>query len=428
MSEQFVVFWFRRDLRLNDNTGLYHALNSGFKVILLYIFDNYFLSKYAKNNQKFEFIKLYLNNINKELRKYNTEILIKEGKPLDIFDFLKEKYRIKSIYANHDYEPYSIKTDNEIKDFLNKSGIDFITFKDQVIFEKNEIIKSDGKPYTIFTPYKNNWIKKLNNDSIMQKQSEKFLHNLYNLKEEKNKFLITEKSNFNFPEKKISIEIVKNYHKTRDCPSLPTSRIGVHLRYGTISIREAIKIALSNNNEWLNELIWREFFMQIIYHFPFTSNISFKKKYDNIEWRNNEIEFEKWCNGETGYSIIDAGIRELNETGFMHNRVRMITASFLCKHLLIDWRWGEAYFSEKLLDYELSANVGNWQWSAGSGCDAAPYFRIFNPFIQISKFDPNYEYIKKWVPDYNSKNYNPIVDHTFARERCLITYKKALSY
>jgi deoxyribodipyrimidine photo-lyase len=426
MEEKYVIFWFRRDLRLNDNKGLYHALNSGFKVIPLYIFDDLYFSKFSISNLKVDFINHYLSEINKSLKIYNTELIIKKGNIIDVFDQLFQQYRINAIYANHDYEPYSIKTDSEISKYFINKGVEYNTYKDHVIFEKNEITKADGKPYSVFTPYKNNWLKSFKKEFLFKYDSENFLHNFLTIKANQND-LIIENSKNNFPDKSISIELIKNYHKTRDYPAIPTSLIGVHLRYGTVSIRDMVEIALKYNETLLNELIWREFFMQILFHYPFVENRSFKKNYDNIKWRNNEKEFELWCKGETGYSIVDAGMRELNETGFMHNRVRMITASFLCKHLLIDWRWGEAYFAEKLLDYELSANNGNWQWSSGSGCDSVPYFRIFNPYNQILKFDPNYEYIKKWVPEYNSINYKPIVEHNFARERCLKAYKEILN-
>ncbi len=419
MDEQYVVFWFKRDLRINDNTGLYHALNSGYKVIPLFIFDDYSMTKYQNTYFKYEFINYQLLKLSKELKKFDKEIFIRKGKIEEVFKKLLQQYNIKSIYSNHTYEPDLLKLDKEIGFFFNKKGVDYFTFKDSVIFEKNEIIKSDGKPYSVFTPYKNSWLKSFKKEYLSRKLSEKLLDNLLTIKDNQDYISIIGHTYNNFPENQISIEIIKNYHKTRDYPFIPTSRIGAHLSCGTISIREAIEIAFEHNEVWLNELIWREFFKQILYHYPHTVNTSFKRNYDNIEWRNNEEEFKKWCHGETGYSIVDAGMRELNETGFMHNRVRMITASFLCKHLLIDWRWGETYFSEKLLDFELSANVGNWQWSAGSGCDAAPYFRIFNPYSQISKFDPNFEYIKKWVQEYNSKNYKPIIEHSLARERCL---------
>jgi deoxyribodipyrimidine photo-lyase len=235
-----------------------------------------------------------------------------------------------------------------------------------------------------------------------------------------------EQSLIEVPQTDFSLGMIRDYEQIRNFPELKTSHLGPHLRFGSISIRTAIAMAQSNQT-FLNELIWREFFMQILWHFPQTIYKSFKPKYDNIQWRNNEAEFEKWCTGKTGYPFVDAGMRELNATGFMHNRVRMITASFLCKHLLIDWRWGETYFAQKLLDYEQSSNVGNWQWAAGSGVDVAPYFRIFNPSEQIKKFDKDLKYIRKWIPELQDGTYlKPIVDHKFARERCLEVYKKAL--
>jgi deoxyribodipyrimidine photo-lyase len=233
------------------------------------------------------------------------------------------------------------------------------------------------------------------------------------------------------PSPMVEIEpgLIKDYHSTRDFPGIAgTSRLGIHLRFGTISIREIVQIAAENNQIYLNELIWREFYQQILWHFPHIGNgHSFKQVYDKITWRNNESEFTAWCEGRTGYPLVDAGMRELNETGFMHNRVRMVVASFLCKHLLIDWRWGEAYFATKLLDYELASNNGGWQWASGSGCDAAPYFRIFNPALQAKKFDPQMQYIMRWVPEINLNTYPlPIVDHSFARQRSLSAYSKAV--
>ena len=236
-------------------------------------------------------------------------------------------------------------------------------------------------------------------------------------------------SSIEIPSARFPSEIIKNYHNTRNLPAENgISRLGVHLRFGTISIRRLAEQALALNKTYLNELVWREFFMMILWHFPKVVDYSFKPAYDFIEWRNDEKEFEAWCNGKTGYPMVDAGMRELNQTGYMHNRVRMITASFLTKHLLVDWRWGERYFAEKLLDYELSSNNGGWQWAAGSGCDAAPYFRVFNPELQTKKFDPELKYIRKWVPEFEGFNYpEPIVEHKFARQRALDTYKQGLN-
>jgi deoxyribodipyrimidine photo-lyase len=230
------------------------------------------------------------------------------------------------------------------------------------------------------------------------------------------------------PSRMFHPEMLANYEKLRDFPAMNgTSRLSIHLRFGTISIRQLVSQASGVSQVFLNELIWREFYMMILWHFPGVINQSFKKNYDKIEWRNNEEEFKAWCEGTTGYPIVDAGMRELNTTGYMHNRLRMITASFLTKHLLIDWRWGEAYFAKKLLDFELSSNNGGWQWAAGTGCDAAPYFRVFNPYIQAQKFDPRSEYIRKFAPEAGSSSYTrPLVDHPMARERAIRTYKRAL--
>src|SRR5690606_1162321 len=294
-----------------------------------------------------------------------------------------------------DYEPYAIERDTQIHDFLQQKNISFITFKDQVIFEKSEVMKPDGTPYTVFTPYSKKWKQKYLSNKPSFLASENYLYNF--LQNVTYPFpslsaIGFEDAGMNIPELDIGVGTIKNYNETRNIPVLGTSFVGIHLRFGTVSIRHMVELANKLNEQWLNELIWREFFMMILFHFPHVANQSFRKKYDHIQWRNNEAEFELWCKGETGYPIVDAGMRQLNETGWMHNRVRLVVASFLTKHLLIDWRWGEAYFAEKLLDYELASNNGNWQWAAGSGCDAAPYFRIFNPAEQTRKFDPELKY------------------------------------
>ena len=362
----------------------------------------------------------------------NKSISVYYGKPIDVFSDLIEKYNISKVYTNSDYTPYSIFRDKKIKELLESKNIEFKSYKDHVLFEKSEIVKNDNTPYKVYTPYSRKWILKMSETGIEYFESEKYLENFW--QGEKNDISIEEigfkKSNLKPLDLNFSNKVVNDYEKTRNFPSINgTSKIGLHLRFGTISTREMItKANLSQNNTFLKELIWREFFQQILYHFPNTVTKSFKPKYDRIEWINNEEQFKKWCKGETGYPLVDAGMRELNQTGFMHNRVRMLVGSFLCKHLLIDWRWGEAYFAEKLYDYETASNVGNWQWVAGCGVDASPYFRIFNPHEQIKKFDNELNYTKKWVPEFDSKRYiEPIVDHKEARERCLKTYKKALN-
>lgn len=424
------IFWFRRDLRLEDNCGLHEALQSGVKVLPVFIFDREILDQLNdKNDKRVDYIHQALTEINQELKKHETGLKTFYGKPLEIFEKLTKDFDIDTVFCNRDYEPQAIKRDQKIAEFLAKKGINFSHHKDQVIFEGNDILKSDQTPYTVFTPYSKRWKENINKINIenFKIDFENFLpvndhKNILSLKE-----IGFEKTEIEFSKPSLDSKIINSYDKNRDFPALDhTTHLGIALRFGTISVRKCVKFAQKHNEIWLSELIWREFFMQILFHFPNVVNQCFKKKYENIQWRNNEDEFKTWCEGNTGYPIVDAGMRQLNETGFMHNRVRMVVASFLTKHLLIDWRWGEAYFAEKLLDYDLSANNGNWQWAAGCGCDAAPYFRIFNPEEQTRKFDKDLKYIKKWLPQDALLN-RPIVDHKLARERALKTYKEGLA-
>ncbi len=423
MSESISIFWFRRDLRLDDNHGLFKALSGSEKVLPIFIFDTNIIDELPRDDSRISFIYAQLDSINESLRQHKSSLLCLKGNPIDVFKELITQHKIKQVFTNKDYEPYALNRDEEISALLGKNDITFNTFKDQVIFEKDDILKPDGSPYTVFTPYKKKWLNHFINPEI------------YELNERHFKALY--ECDFNFPslsdigfeqssikDEEYSINHLQNYQKQRDFPGLNgTSHLSAHLRFGTVGIRRIVT-AVKDNESFLSELIWREFFMQILYHFPKVVRQNFKSKYDSIPWRNKLEEFEKWKAGETGYPIVDAGMRELNQTGYMHNRVRMITASFLCKHLLINWQWGEAYFAEKLLDYDLALNNGNWQWAAGTGCDAAPYFRIFNPTEQTKKFDSNLEYINKWVPELNSLAYpQPIVEHKFARQRALDTYK-----
>jgi deoxyribodipyrimidine photo-lyase len=430
--EDIAIFWFRRDLRISDNIGLYHALNSGLKVLPVFIFDKGILDKLAdKQDARVSFIHNRVSLLNNELQQYHSTVLTYYNHPLETFKEIIEFYSVKEVYTNNDYEPSAIKRDNEIAGLLAEHGIAFYSYKDQVIFEKGEILKSDKEPYTIFTPYKNQWKLRLTELMVKAFPVESYRCNLY-MNDFKAPIGLEElgfiKSNSEYPAPMPDEAIIKNYEAQRNFPKLETTRIGVHLRFGTVSIRDMVRKALDLSDVWLNELIWREFFQMIIYHFPGTAQQAFKPAYDRIEWHNNEHEFECWCKGETGYPLVDAGMRELNCTGFMHNRVRMVTASFLCKNLLIDWRWGEAYFAEKLLDFDLAANVGNWQWAAGSGCDAAPYFRIFNPTLQAEKFDKNQEYIRKWVPEIGTPNYPmPMVDAKLTAKKTIVVYKNALN-
>ena len=435
MEEKVSIFWFRRDLRLDDNVGLAQALKNASHVLPIFIFDKEILLQLPKNDARVTFIHQTLTRISERLKKdFNSSLGIYHGQPLEVFESISKDFNIEAVYTNHDYEPYAIKRDKRIQEFLESKSIPFHTYKDQVIFEKEEVVKNDGDPYVVYTPYKNKWKEKFNSSALSKQiKDHKLPHNFI---ENKNLPFLTleqigfETSDIKVPDFTTSEDLIDNYEATRNFPGIDngTSRIGPHLRFGTVSIRKIVTKAIASKNEvFWNELIWREFFMQILWHFPHTINNAFKPKYDRIPWRYNEEEFEKWKHGQTGYPLVDAGMRELNATGYMHNRVRMLVASFLCKHLLIDWRWGEAYFAEKLLDFELSSNVGNWQWAAGSGVDAAPYFRIFNPTTQIDKFDKKHEYINQWVPELQELTYpTKMVDHKMARERCLKVYKEAL--
>jgi deoxyribodipyrimidine photo-lyase len=420
------VFWFRRDLRLEDNTGLNKALDSGLPVLPIFIFDDEIIGELPADDARISFIYGRLSRIDKELQKKGSSLYVLKGKPVDVFKKLIVSFDVNSVFINKDYEPYAIMRDKAVSGLVTKKQISMLSFKDQVIFEENDVLKPDKKPYTIFTPYSKKWLSEFRELPLWNnKQRHPGSENFY-------------KASFRFPSleetgfkkstvmvRPYDITIIREYDKFRDLPAEDaTTHLSPHLRFGTVSIRSLVEIAMKENALFLRELIWREFFMQILFHFPNVVTENFRPVYDDIQWRNNENEFEKWCRGETGYPIVDAGMRQLNETGFMHNRVRMITAGFLCKDLLIDWRWGEAYFAEKLLDYELSSNNGNWQWAAGTGCDAASYFRVFNPEFQQKKFDPKKEYIRRWVKDFEKSGYpEKMVDHNFAYHRVIDAYK-----
>ena len=427
------IFWFRRDLRLEDNAGLYQALNDKNPVLPIFIFDKNILNHLTdKSDRRVEFIHDAVSEIHQQLTTIGSTIEVIYGTPEAAFQSLTKKYKIEKVYTNHDYEAYARDRDTQIKNILAEKNIQLLTFKDQVVFEKDEVIKDDGKPYTVFTPFSRKWKLRLLEQGIKTFPTQKLFKNFIPTAPSKMitlaemGFTATKKT---FPKKELDEALVKHYSKQRDIPSINgTSKLGVHLRFGTVSIRSLVIKSRDLSETFLNELIWRDFYHMILWHFPHVNHYkSFKTAYDQIQWRHDEKEFKKWCEGQTGYPIVDAGMRELNATGFMHNRVRMIVASFLCKHLLIDWRWGEAYFAQKLLDFDFAANNGGWQWAAGSGCDAAPYFRIFNPYLQTKKFDPDLKYIKKWVPEFEELTYpQPIVNHEFARKRCLEVYAKAL--
>lgn len=427
------LFWHRRDLRINDNAGLYKALKSSDQVQPIFIFDRNILDLLPKNDQRVLFIYQYVSKLKESYRKLGSDLWVFYGKPLEIIPELCENKDFDNVYTNRDYEPYALERDKTMFDLLKAKNVEFHGTKDHVIFEKNEVLKDDGKPYTVFTPYSKKWKSKINEYFLSSYPVEKYLSKLSSSKYERDipslrEMGFLEERFFPFPPDVVSDELIENYEQQRNFPSLQgTSRLSVHLRFGTISIRDLARQALNLNETFLNELIWRDFYQMIIYHFPHSAKNSFKSSYDRIEWEKNEEHFQAWCNGKTGYPLVDAGMRELNQTGFMHNRVRMVVASFLTKHLLIDWRWGEAYFAEKLMDFELASNVGGWQWAAGCGCDAAPYFRVFNPSSQQEKFDKSMEYIRKWIPEFGTASYpQPIIDHKFARERVIERYKSAL--
>ncbi|MBE7629908.1 cryptochrome/photolyase family protein [Tenacibaculum piscium] len=428
MTNKVAIFWFRRDLRLEDNVALFNALNSSNKVLPIFIFDEEILDKLPENDARVSFIYQTLQQLDTDLKAVGSSLLIKKGNPLEVWKTIISEFDISAVYTNKDYEPYGLQRDAEISDFLKSKSIDFLSYKDQVIFEEAEVTKNDGLPYTVYTPYKNKWLQKFNAEVDLKNHAINF-NNFHQFTSEipSLKFIGFNESSIKVPPYNLSN--LANYDEVRDFPFIDkTSYLSPYFRFGLVSVRKMVQFALKTNATFLNELIWREFFMQVLFHFPKVVTNNFKQKYDAIPWRNNEAEFEKWCKGETGYPMVDAGMRQLNKTGYMHNRVRMITAGFLCKHLLIDWRWGEAYFAEKLLDYELSANNGNWQWAAGTGCDAAPYFRVFNPEAQLKKFDKDLQYIRKWIENFDELTYpQPMVEHNFARERAISTYKEALN-
>jgi deoxyribodipyrimidine photo-lyase len=431
-KQEIAFFWFRRDLRLEDNVGLFYALESQYPIIPLFIFDEAILDSLPKNDARVGFIHESLSKINQKLQEKGSSLLVKKGKTQEVWQALLQEFDVKEVFFNKDYEPYAIKRDLAICELLEANKTKTFSFKDQVIFEQKEITKADGLPYTVYTPYKNKWLEKYNSMAPVQEYdaTDKF-SNFY--RGEMNRvFTFPTLEQIGFEESPIKViphnlKNVSNYHETRDFPALDsTTHLSPHLRFGTVSIRKLVNWAVHKNQVFLSELIWREFFMQILFSFPKVVTHNFKSAYDGIQWRNDEEDFKRWCTGTTGYPMVDAGMRELNETGYMHNRVRMVVASFLCKHLLINWQWGEAYFAEKLLDFELSANVGNWQWAAGTGCDAAPYFRVFNPEIQLKKFDEKGIYIRKWIKEFDLGYGAPMVEHAFARDRAIATYKAGI--
>lgn len=435
MKKEVTIFWFRRDLRTKDNMGLFWALKENTNVLPIFIFDKSILENLDKDDTRVSFIHQNLSELKEELKAFDSDLLTLHDTPQGAWNEVLKNYKVTAVYANEDYEPYGIKRDLSIAKLLKKHSIPLHTYKDHCIFAKDDILKADGKPYTVYTPYKNKWLQTLCPSDLASINSQKyrmnFLKGFTGVLPSLNElgFNKVDSDKFKFPKAAIKRNIITHYDKQRDIPSLDaTSHLGIHIRFGTVSIRRLAAVAYELNATWLSELIWREFFIQILYHFPYAKDQSFREKYRNIKWLNSKKDFKKWCKGETGFALVDAGMRELNQTGHMHNRVRMLVASFLVKDLLIDWRWGEKYFASKLLDFELASNNGNWQWAAGVGCDAAPYFRIFNPHTQLKKFDPDLAYVKKWVPEYGTDSYvEEMIDHKVAYHRALSTYKTSIN-
>lgn len=428
-----VYFWFRRDLRLYDNAGLYLALSKHQDVQPVFIFDSDILSRLSSTRDaRVLFIYREVMALKRQLEAAGGTLLIFHGRPHEIFDrLLREATPTRAVIANADYEPYALERDARVSDRLREAGVAMELVKDHIIFAPDEVLKEDGTPYTVYTPYSKKWKSLFRQELVTPFGSEQLLHALH--KRPPAPVITLESMGFgqfafDFPPRTVSDGVLHHYASVRDFPAVDgTSHLGLHLRFGTVSVREITRKALLRSETFLNELIWRNFFIQILAHFPHVAGGPFKPRYDAIAWRNNEEEFAKWCRGETGYPIVDAGMRELSATGFMHNRVRMIVSSFLTKHLLVDWRWGEAWFAEKLLDFELASNNGNWQWAAGTGCDAAPYFRVFNPTTQQQKFDPQGVYVQRWVPEAGTIGYaRPLVEHSMARDRAITAYKTAL--
>lgn len=431
--QEVSVFWFRRDLRIDDNAGLWKALKSGQPVLPIFIFDRNILDKLEeRSDARVSFIHQSITAINSQLKEYGSALHVFYSTPMEVMQDLSQKYEVKSVFLNRDYEPYAKERDQQVYDFWKARGVDVIGAKDHVIFEKDEVVKGDGTPYLVFSPYGRAWRKILKPYHYKSYPTEKYFGKFFRSELGSIPSLEDmgfEKTDIPIPSLQIDSNIIKTYDSTRNFPAKKngTTRLGIHLRFGTLSVRKLLAHGIHYNETFVNELIWRDFYQMALYNFPNSREKAIKPKYDFIRWENNEDHFKAWCKGKTGYPIVDAGMRELNQTGYMHNRVRMIVASFLTKHLLIDWRWGEAYFAQKLLDFDLASNVGGWQWASGSGLDAAPYFRVFNPTAQMEKFDKDLQYIKKWVPELETHLYpQPIVEHKWARERCLERFKEAL--
>ena len=434
MMKEVSIFWFRRDLRLEDNAGLWKALKSGHPVVPIFIFDRNILDKLEdKSDARVSFLHQRLTELQSQLTEMGSSLHVFYGTPEEAMNTLSQTYTVRSVFLNRDYEPYARERDEFVFNYWSEHEVPVVGAKDHVIFEKNEVVKADGTPYLVFSPYGKAWRKKLTDYHAKAYPNAKYFENF--LKQQPIVIPSLESMGFrateiSLPSSNVDENIIKTYDATRNFPANErgTTRLGMHLRFGSISVRSLLRKGLVGNDTFVNELIWRDFFQMALYYFPDSREKAIKPKYDLIPWETNMEHFKAWCEGRTGYPIVDAGMRELNTTGYMHNRVRMIVASFLTKHLLIDWRLGERYFAEKLLDFDLASNIGGWQWASGSGLDAAPYFRVFNPTSQLEKFDKQLTYVKRWVPEYGTAQYpKPIVEHKWARERCLDRFKTALA-
>ncbi len=461
------LMWFRRDLRASDNAALYHALKDALKnhasVYCAFVFDTDILQSLPRADRRVEFIHESLVDLDAQLQKLSdgrARLLVLHGRAADELPRLAVELGATAVYANHDDEPDAIRRDALVGEALRAMDIKLHTFKDHVIFERQEVLTQMGKPYTVFTPYKNAWLKKLvtRQDGFYLKPYpvEKYADALQAMPDGlREAYALPSLADIGFEASNL-VELgvqtgssgaqklladflprMSRYEEARNFPAVKgPSYLSVHLRFGTVSIRQLASLAKNQNDlgaaTWLSELIWRDFYHQIMANFPYAMTGSFKPDYDRIEWESGETAkalYAAWCEARTGYALVDAAMRQLNQTGYMHNRLRMVVASFLTKDLGLDWRWGERYFAEKLIDFDLAANNGGWQWAASSGCDAQPYFRIFNPTSQSEKFDPKGKFIRRYMPELahlSDKEIHiprsPVVDHAEARAKTLVRY------
>ena len=430
MANEETLFWFRRDLRLEDNHGLYQAALRGRRVRPLFIFDTDILDKLPRADARVEFILRAVEKLHHDLRALGGGLTVEIGRPIEVIARLIAQHKISEVITNEDYEPYATERDRKIRAQLTAAGVGFTAFKDHVIFGPGDILKDDGTPYRVYGAYARRWRERFTADMPKPYRSGSALLKVGATRGAGPPTLARlgfTPAGIEFPDPRPSKKIIAEYADTRNLMGVDgTSRMGVHLRFGTISVRKLARISI-DSSVYFGELIWREFFMQVLAHNPRTTRESYDLRFERVRWRSSRADFKRWCEGRTGYPVVDAGMRELNQTGFMHNRARMITGSFLCKHLLLDWRWGERYFALKLLDYDQSSNVGNWQWVAGCGCDPAPYFRVFNPTLQAKRFDPTGLYAGRWIPELEDGSYtDPMVPHEFARRRALGTFSAAV--